>query len=95
MIQTVALTGATGFIGSHIVEKLLAAGFHVRALTRSPIQGRQQQGVTWVRGSLEHESTLDELVNGAQVVVHCAGQVRGKSLSVFTEANVEGSLRLL
>ncbi|MBT0720211.1 NAD-dependent epimerase/dehydratase family protein [Rosenbergiella collisarenosi] len=95
MIQTVALTGATGFIGSHIVEKLLSSGFHVRALTRSPPAAGQRNGLTWVRGSLEDESALNELVYGAQVVVHCAGHVRGKNLLTFTQANVEGSLRLL
>jgi len=95
MTQTVALTGATGFIGSHIVEKLLSAGFQVRALTRSPSQASTPAGLTWVRGSLENESSLVELVTGADVVIHCAGQVRGKNISTFTQANVEGSLRLL
>lgn len=95
MTQTVALTGATGFIGSHIVEKLLSAGFQVRALTRSPSQASTLAGLTWVRGSLENESSLVELVTGADVVIHCAGQVRGKNISTFTQANVEGSLRLL
>lgn len=95
MTQTVALTGATGFIGSHIVEKLLSAGFHVRALTRSPSTNANQLGLTWVRGSLENEASLAELVAGAEVVIHCAGQVRGKSISTFIQANVEGSLRLL
>ncbi|WP_241579846.1 NAD-dependent epimerase/dehydratase family protein [Rosenbergiella nectarea] len=95
MTQTVALTGATGFIGSHIVEKLLSAGFQVRALTRSPSHNTNLPGMTWVRGSLENESSLVELVTGADVVIHCAGQVRGKNISTFTQANVEGSLRLL
>ena len=95
MTQTVALTGATGFIGSHIVEKLLSAGFQVRALTRSSSQATTLAGMTWVRGSLENESSLVELVTGADVVIHCAGQVRGKNISTFTQANVEGSLRLL
>ncbi len=34
MNQTVAVTGATGFIGKYIIDNLLARGFHVRALTR-------------------------------------------------------------
>ncbi|WP_241574800.1 NAD-dependent epimerase/dehydratase family protein [Rosenbergiella nectarea] len=95
MTQTVALTGATGFIGSHIVEKLLSAGFQVRALTRSTSHNTNLPGMTWVRGSLENESSLVELVTGADVVIHCAGQVRGKNILTFTQANVEGSLRLL
>lgn len=35
MNQTVAVTGATGFIGKYIINNLLARGFHVRALTRT------------------------------------------------------------
>ncbi len=35
MNQTVAVTGATGFIGKYIIDNLLARGFHVRALTRT------------------------------------------------------------
>lgn len=35
MNQTVAVTGATGFIGKYIIDNLLARGFHVRALTRA------------------------------------------------------------
>ncbi|MBT0728192.1 NAD-dependent epimerase/dehydratase family protein [Rosenbergiella australiborealis] len=95
MTQTVALTGATGFIGSHIVEKLLAAGFQVRALTRSPANLEKKAGLTWVRGSLEDERSLQTLVSGADIVVHCAGQVRGKNSYTFTSANIDGSLRLL
>ncbi|MCZ5435798.1 NmrA family NAD(P)-binding protein, partial [Escherichia coli] len=35
MNQTVAVTGATGFIGPYIIDNLLARGFHVRTLTRT------------------------------------------------------------
>lgn len=94
MTKTVAVTGGTGFIGKYIIQNLLSHGFVVRALTR-----RQQQttteNLTWVQGSLEDPRSLDNLVQGADYVVHCAGQVRGSSEKTFVDCNVSGSLRLM
>lgn len=94
MNQTVAVTGATGFIGKYIIDNLLARGFHVRALTRTA-RAHVNDNLTWVRGSLEDTHSLSELVAGASVVVHCAGQVRGHKEEIFTRCNVDGSLRLM
>ena len=94
MSKTVAVTGATGFIGKHIVADLLAQGFSVRSLTRKK-RGNPEGRVIWVQGALEDQDTLTELVHGADYVVHCAGQVRGHNQDVFTRCNVDGSLRLM
>lgn len=94
MNQTVAVTGATGFIGKYIIDNLLARGFHVRALTRTA-RAHVNDNLTWVRGSLEDTHSLSELVAGASAVVHCAGQVRGHKEEIFTRCNVDGSLRLM
>lgn len=48
MNQTVAVTGATGFIGKYIIDNLLARGFHVRALTRTA-RAHVNDNLTWVR----------------------------------------------
>ena len=94
MNQTVAVTGATGFIGKYIIDNLLARGFHVRALTRTA-RAHVNDNLTWVRGSLEDTHSLSELVAGASAGVHCAGQVRGHKEEIFTRCNVDGSLRLM
>lgn len=94
MNQTVAVTGATGFIGKYIIDNLLARGFHVRALTRTA-RAHVNDNLIWVRGSLEDTHSLSELVAGASAVVHCAGQVRGHKEEIFTRCNVDGSLRLM
>ncbi|QHA87942.1 NAD-dependent epimerase/dehydratase family protein [Serratia rhizosphaerae] len=94
MTGSVAVTGATGFIGRHIVQELLAQGFTVRALTRRA--GKAAAGnLLWVPGALEDRESLAELVRGADCVVHCAGQVRGHAEAVFTRCNVDGSLNLM
>ncbi|MBA1200198.1 NAD-dependent epimerase/dehydratase family protein [Pseudomonas capeferrum] len=93
MSRTVAITGASGFIGQHIIAALLGRGVTVRALTRRPVEGLDS--VTWVEGSLEDEQSLAMLVRGAAAVIHCAGQVRGRSRAVFQACNVDGTLRLV
>jgi nucleoside-diphosphate-sugar epimerase len=93
MPATVAITGATGFIGRQLLGALLEHGFTVRALARRPVQ--RVHGVTWVQGSLEDEAALASLVSGATVVIHCAGQVRGGSRAVFQASNVAGTRRLV
>uniref|UniRef100_UPI001BD4356B NAD-dependent epimerase/dehydratase family protein n=2 Tax=Serratia TaxID=613 RepID=UPI001BD4356B len=94
MSGTVAVTGATGFIGRHIVQELLAQGFNVRALTRRAGKAAADN-LQWIPGALEDRPSLTELVRGAECVVHCAGQVRGHAEAVFTRCNVTGSLNLM
>lgn len=93
MTRTVAITGATGFIGRRILTALLQHGFTVHALTRQ--LATRQDGVTWVRGSLQDQSSLARLVEGAGAVIHCAGQVRGGSRAVFQRDNVDGTVNLV
>lgn len=94
MAGTVAVTGGTGFIGKYIIDDLLSRGYTVRALTRAPRQ-TTNNNLIWVRGALNDDVILTELLRGADSVVHCAGQVRGHSDAVFTECNVAGSLSLM
>lgn len=91
--RAVALTGATGFIGRHVARSLVDRGHRVRALTRSA-PPTAETDIEWVRGDLGDAGSLKRLVDGCEVVVHCAGAVRGASLRPFTEVNVEGTARL-
>jgi len=97
MSRTIAVTGATGFIGAMLVNHLLAAGWNVRALVRSRSAHRipeipQLEAVT---GSLEDSESLHRLVQGAAAVVHCAGAVRGATAADFNAVNVDGLKRLV
>lgn len=93
---TVALTGATGFIGAAVARRLLDAGWRVRALCRQdpPREGTPDGRLVWISGSLEDGASLERLVAGADAVVHCAGAVRGAGRAVFDRVNVEGVGRL-
>jgi nucleoside-diphosphate-sugar epimerase len=71
------VTGATGLLGSHIVEHLAAQGEHVRALVRSTseVTFLRQRGVELVPGDLQDPDSIRRVVAGADVVFHCAARV--------------------
>lgn len=94
MNKTVAVTGGTGFIGKHIIDNLLSRGWNVRALTRTA-RSDPRSNITWLRGKLEDRESLTRFVDDANMVVHCAGQVRGHNKDVFDQCNVVGSLRVM
>ncbi|PCI60710.1 MAG: RmlD substrate-binding protein [Gammaproteobacteria bacterium] len=92
----IALTGATGFIGSTLLTKLTDNGWHVRSLYRHK-KGRtpkKSAGVEWLAGELNDENTLDTLVNDVDVVIHCAGAVRGINQTDFDQVNEAGALQI-
>ena len=95
MAVTVALTGATGFIGSAVARRLQHAGLSVRALVRPTADTTGlPSDLERITGALDHPDSLARLVRGAGVVVHCAGVVRGRGPVDFDPVNVEGVARL-
>ncbi|MFC4293178.1 NAD-dependent epimerase/dehydratase family protein [Sphingorhabdus arenilitoris] len=85
----VALTGATGFVGKTTIERLIEAGWNVRALTRR--EQPAKSGVTWVRGSLQDRDALLQLCDGADAVLHIAGVVNAPDKAGFEAGNVSGT----
>ena len=96
MRGVVALTGATGFIGSAIARKLVNDGWRVRALIRAPLRRTPLEGnsIQWVHGTLETIEQLETLVGDADAVVHCAAVLRGITEADFYPANVQAVSRL-
>lgn len=90
---TVAITGASGFVGRHVAQKLIAGGWHVRALVRRRDAGLPD-GAVAVPGNLDDTASLARLVAGADAVVHCAGVVGATNRAGFQAVNVDGAARL-
>lgn len=111
MTMRILLTGAAGFIGSHLAEELLNRGHQVVGVDSltpyyEPLRKRanlrralEHEGFSFVEGDL-NELDLVELLDGVDVVQHLAGQpgVRvswGREFSVYLEQNVLSTQRLL
>ncbi|MBW1788668.1 MAG: NAD(P)-dependent oxidoreductase [Deltaproteobacteria bacterium] len=97
MSRIIALTGATGFIGSAVARQIDGAGWQVRALVRPESHKNRLDGIAaqWTEGDLDNIESLRRLVHGAYAVVHCAGAVRGATQDHFNRVNVDGVARLV
>lgn len=88
-----AVTGATGFVGGRLLDRALAAGHEIRALTRRPQPERT--GVRWVEGALDRADSLDRLLEGADAVIHIAGVINARDAAGFEAGNVNGTAAVI
>ncbi len=85
MTRTLAMTGATGFVGGATLRQAVEAGWHVRALTRRPQPERP--GVTWIAGALDDTDSLARMVAGSDALLHIAGVVNVPTRAAFDAGN--------
>ena len=88
-----AITGATGFVGGHLLTRALDAGHQLNALTRRSQPARD--GVRWVEGALDKPAALDRLVADADALIHVAGVVSASDAAGFQAGNVAGTAAVL
>lgn len=97
--MTALVTGATGFVGSHVARQLVAAGESVRALARPGARRNALDGVAveWVEGDLRDEASLDRALKSVRRVFHVAADYRlwAKRPQEIYENNVAGTKNLL
>src|SRR5581483_1469777 len=72
--MTCLVTGATGFLGGHLLEALLTQGESVRALVRTTgkAAGLRERGIDVRIGDVRDSAAVQEAVRGVNVVFHCA-----------------------
>ncbi len=94
----VLVTGASGFLGSHVAEQLSKAGHDVVCLVR------QSSSLTFLKtlprvsfafGAVEDEASVHDALQGMEGVVHSAGLVKAKSPEEFRRINVDGTRHML
>jgi dihydroflavonol-4-reductase len=94
--QQVFVTGASGFIGSHVASLLVQTGAHVRALARST-KGRRDNAIDWVEGDLLCRDSIDVAMKDCRYVFHVAGDYRfwARDPREIFANNVQGTINLL
>lgn len=88
------VTGGSGFVGGHLIRRLLSEGWRVRALARSAEASARLQalGAEPVTGDLSDRAALTHAMDGVEVVFHVAAHFRfWGPMSLFRRVNVEGT----
>ena len=96
----VFLTGATGFIGSHVLRELLAAGYAVRALVRNPsivLSLAKEDRVERVAGDMRRVGGFARALEGCRYLVHCAAlySFAPRDRAAIHAVNVDGTASLM
>ena len=96
MVKLVAVTGASGFVGPHLVAALKRHGWMVRLLLRrwSPLPSLAGVEAEIVWGDLADQGALARLVEGVDAVVHAAGLIKARDPADFLTVNRDGTVGL-
>ena len=91
------VTGASGFIGSHLVDLLLQKNYSVRCLLRRTSSMSWLKGlpIEIVYGDVFDDAGLADAVRNVDVIYHCAGLTKAKTKEEYFRANAEGTRKLL
>ena len=93
MSKTIALTGATGFVGQHLLKALLTEGHNVVALVRRPkALNIQHDKLKIIEGDLD--SNLSAFISGANCVIHLAGLIKARKWDEYEKVNVLGAKKI-
>lgn len=87
---TIAVTGATGLIGRHVISQLLQHNCNIRALSRQ--SQNNLIGVEVINSDLFNESGLEKLLKSVDVLIHCAGEISDPTK--MEAVNVDATMKL-
>jgi len=90
----IGVTGATGFVGATIVDRLLGMGATVRVLVRNPARLDISGTLDIVQGSLGDNRALQTFAHGLDALIHCAGLTHARTKQAFFTTNVDGAAQI-
>lgn len=90
--MVIAITGGTGFIGKHLIARLLETNEEIRVLSRCGDM-ESRHGVAYYQGDLMQEESLMGFLDDVDVLYHCAGQVTDKAS--MRSLHVDGTQHLI
>ena len=95
--MNILITGATGFVGGHLADQLLARGDRVTALVRSPERARRlaDLGVSLIQGDLADHQALTRAATGQDAVCHVAALTGAVDEAEFLAANRDGTANVV
>ena len=96
-IMKTLVTGATGFIGRHLVKALHEKGREIKCLVRKTSQTSflEQLGAELVYGDLEDKESLKRALRGIDIIYHAAGEIFALEVENYYKVNVSGVKNLL
>ena len=91
------ITGASGFVGGHLVDYLIAKGYRVRCLARSEKAGKSlsAKGAEVVSGDVTHPETLTAILGPDDFVVHLVGIIEEHGGATFEAVHCNGTANLI
>lgn len=96
----IVVTGASGYLGSHITRQLVEAGFPVRAMVRSRLAAQKEGRLAgldleWIEADVTRPETLASALRGATAVVHTVAIAIEKAGRTYEQVNYQGTVNLV
>ena len=96
----ILVTGASGYLGSHIVKQLVEAGKSVRALARSRARAEAEGRlagfkIEWAEGDVTKPESLAEAITGVEAVVHTVAVAIEKGPGAYEAINYQGTVNVV
>ncbi|HUW93875.1 MAG TPA: NAD-dependent epimerase/dehydratase family protein [Bacteroidales bacterium] len=92
----IAVTGATGHVGTNLCRMLIDQGHEVKVLIRNDIKGLEGMPLEFIRGDISNESDLENLCSGCDVIYHLAAFISIHKIEPKCEMiNIDGCLNVI
>lgn len=93
----ILVTGGTGFVGSHLIQRLRKEGIAIRAVVRDPkkAEALRDLGVEVVSGDISDKASLEKAAAGVERVIHLVGIIQEGPGATFRGVHVEGTRNVL